>query len=448
MIDELSPIQCFFNNREKIIDLFINYYGKEYSDIIRNRIYNTHFEFGSTPDENYNFLKEHENQINKLDKLDIIANYIDYMKIEREENRINTIKLFEYIKNNFNVKDIDRFNENNEQLMSLFKSKGFERSYIDAFSTKSDELLNDPNISKKAKEMILQDQEEFNRIVTTIGIGMPFISSYQNHVDELIKYREGLKCNYKVNILKNTEYGKNIFENMNNFFGTDFCKDSFNDSVLKDISKTFFSKDSWLFTLCKNSDNDQIYYNIVILPLYSSINFGKKALDVILIHELIHRVETEDGKTGIYTYSSNDTNVITNEMRTQNIAIKLTKKLHDSGIFIFDNPKDYRIEGECILESLYHLVEDFFNGQEPLITDCAINNTPEKLEEYFGESWKDLGKRLFMIYNKYIDLYLKNRIMPDINQDEEINESIDKMNRHIKERRTKVLKKLTTYMKL
>ena len=86
MINLIDVNDNFNKNKNFIIDVFINYYRSDYSDIIKRRLDNVLFDFSSTPEEDYKFMVEHDNQITDLSKLLIKLRYKNYEKIQKNLN--------------------------------------------------------------------------------------------------------------------------------------------------------------------------------------------------------------------------------------------------------------------------------------------------------------------------------------------------------------------------
>jgi hypothetical protein len=95
---------------------------------------------------------------------------------------------------------------------------------------------------------------------------------------------------------------------------------------------------------------------------------------------------------------------------------------------MYDNPDDYKIEGESAYEALFPLTKDFLDEHETLFTSCAINNTPQKLNECFGDFWKVFSKKINSIYYNNMYLFSRTYIIPCINVDNSIKELINNMN--------------------
>ena len=75
---------------------------------------------------------------------------------------------------------------------------------------------------------------------------------------------------------------------------------------------------------------------------------------------------------------------------------------------MYDNPNDYKIEGESTYETLFPLTKDFLDEHETLFSNCAINNTPQKLDEYFGEFWEEFSKK---INSKLLSFWGRNTLI-------------------------------------
>ena len=95
---------------------------------------------------------------------------------------------------------------------------------------------------------------------------------------------------------------------------------------------------------------------------------------------------------------------------------------------MYDNPNDYKIEGESTYETLFPLTKDFLDEHETLFSNCAINNTPQKLDEDFGEFWEEFSKKINSIYYDHMHLFSRTHSMPCINANDNITELINSMN--------------------
>lgn len=418
MINLININDSFNKSKKVIVNLLINYYGKEYSEVINKRLEKVLFDFSSTPEEDYAFLKKHADQISDINKLLIKLRYKQYEKIKSESQKLNLKSLIEYIRTQLSIGNIDKINIESETFLSLFTDKNFNNGYIDAFGSKSINLLNNFSIADSIKESIISDQNEFRRIINSLGIKIETLSI--DKVDKLIEHRKKLQTNYKNYVVQKTRFGKNMFNEIRKKFNIKLTPEN--------LSALAFLENAWSGYICVGTENNIVYHQIIKIPLLHLINLGFKGLDVAIIHEIIHKIETCENFVGISIHDDENTNNIVNEIRTQILAIKITKELHESGFFIFDNPKDYKIEGESTYEALLPLTKEFFSVYEEILSNCAINNTPHKLYEYFGEYWKEFSEEINNIYYDHMHYYSKTHSIPNIKFNEKISELINNMN--------------------
>ena len=417
MINLININENFNKNKKFIVDILINYYGQEYSKVIKDRLENVFFDFSSTPEEEYNYLKSHTDQVNDLNKLLIKLRYKQYEKIKSESQKSNFKALAEYVVNKLSISNFDNINIESETFLSLFTDKNFNSGYIDVFSSKSINLLNDLSIADSIKESIINDQKEFRRIVDSLGIKLENLSA--DNVDKLIEYRKKLQTIYKSNITQKSRFGKNLFKEIRKKFDIELTPEN--------LSAIAFLENAWSGYISVENEKNIAYNQIIKIPLLHLINLGVKGLDVNIIHEIIHKIETNGNYVGISIHDDENTNDIVNEIRTQILAIRITKELHQSGIFIYDNPNNYKIEGESTYEVLFPLTKEFFCEHEELFSNCAINNMPHILYEYFGEYWKEFSEKINNIYYNHMHYFSKTHSIPNIKFNDKITKLINNM---------------------
>ena len=418
MINLIDVNDNFNKNKNFIIDVFINYYGSDYSDIIKRRLDNVLFDFSSTPEEDYKFMVEHDNQITDLSKLLIKLRYKNYEKIQKKSKQLIMKPLVESIQcllmNNLEKIDIE-----SESFLSLFMDKNINGGCIDAFSSKSIALLNKYDVVDSLKESILNNQNEFRKNMEVLGINLENLNA--ESVDNFIRYRKKIQTEYKKKIVKESKYGKSLYKEIKMKFGVKLTPEELSLIALREYAWAGHYK-------YVKSENNVIYHQIIKVPLLHLINIGIKGLDVNIIHELIHKVETNGDFVGIAIHDYRNINNIINEIRTQNLAIKITKELHKLGIYMYDNPDDYTVEGDSTYELLFPLIQNFINEYEEIFSSCAINNTPNKLFEYFGEDWKEFSEQIDYIYYEHMKYFLGTNNIPYINSNDKITELINNMN--------------------
>ena len=417
MINLINIEDNFNKSRNSIIDIFINYYGPEYSDIIKKRLDNIFLDFSSTPEEEYKFLIENGNQINDLSKLLINLRYKNFKRIQNESKQL-IMKPLIYSIQCLLMNDLEKIDIESEKFLSLFMDKNLNGGCIDAFSSKSIALLNKYDTGDSLKESILNDQNEFRKNMKILGINLENLNT--ENVDNFIEYRKKLQTIYKNNIVKKSKYGKNMYKEIRKKFGVELTPE--------ELSFIALIENAWAGYIYARSDNNVTYHQIIKIPLLHLMNLGVKGLDVNIIHELIHKIETSGGYVGIRIDDDNNTNDIINEIRTQNLAIRITKELHKLGIYMYDNPNDYKIEGESTYEALFPLTKTFLDEHETLFSNCAINSTPQKLDEYFGEFWEEFSKKINSIYYDHMHLFSRTHKIPCIDINDNITELINNMN--------------------
>ena len=401
MIDLANINEIFDKNKNLLIEMLINYYGQEYSEIIKKRLGNVFFDFSSTPEDDYKFLKMHSDEFDNQKKQLIELKYEKFARVSEECKKENRKLLLEYLKQNFLIENIDEDN-----LITLFMDDNFNTGYIDAFSTNSINLLNNADTPQSIKDNILHDQACFKMVVHFGNIKIKRLSS--SSVDEIVKFIKTLQINYRNSVAKHSEYGKSIYNRAERELG---IKLSF-----ENISKLIFNTNPVAMTVSSKNSISVKDYHIIRVPISHMVNIGCEALDVSAMHEIIHKVETDENSVGIAMLD--DTNSIANEIRTQKLAIKMTNELHKRGIFMFDNPNNFTLLGSSAYENLFPLVGDFFDKYEIIFSNCAINGVPEKLYDFFGESWEVFSEELNNIFSKHAHFYSKNKhIINDVNND-------------------------------
>ena len=205
-------------------------------------------------------------------------------------------------------------------------------------------------------------------------------------------------------------------------------KSEFNLELQPEIlSIISFIENAYAGNIIVENDNNISFYSYIRIPLIHLINIGVKGLDVNIIHELIHKIETDKNRVGISILNDENTNDIINEIRTQKLAIHITRKLHEQGIFIYDNPNDYKIEGESTYEWMFPLSESLLEEFEDIFSSCAINNDLEKLNDYFGSSWVTYSEHINNVYNTNMYLYSRFGKNPNIQLDESVTSMITDM---------------------
>ncbi len=417
MINICNISENFNKYKNNIISLLVDYYGQEYYDLINERINSTYIDFSSTPVEDYKYAMEHNNEISSFDKIIIRLRYKLYTDLEKKSRKNNFDLLTKYISDSLLISDLSKIKSNEELFLSLFSDENFNSGLIDSFSSKSTDLLNDNSVPTCIKESINNDREKFKEISKNLGIDISRLTS--DLVDKFLDYRKELQGNHKNYIAKNSQFGKKMFKAIKSEFNLELQPE-----ILSIIS---FIENAYAGNIIVENDNNISFYSYIRIPLIHLINIGVKGLDVNIIHELIHKIETDKNRVGISILNDENTNDIINEIRTQKLAIHITRKLHEQGIFIYDNPNDYKIEGESTYEWMFPLSESLLEEFEDIFSSCAINNDLEKLNDYFGSSWVTYSEHINNVYNTNMYLYSRFGKNPNIQLDESVTSMITDM---------------------
>ena len=139
------------------------------------------------------------------------------------------------------------------------------------------------------------------------------------------------------------------------------------------------------------------------------------ANDIILVHELLHVAEFSVEKIDENKYAfksgldvivcdlSNESTVVFDDDKTgsnrrerrnyetlsenlhQQLAIKVTQKLHEKGIFILDRPEYVRENYVSTYEQLDVITQDIMKDHEETIIDVMMAHTLEEAENYLGK---------------------------------------------------------------
>lgn len=419
MINLNNISRRFDKYKSFVIEILVDYYGEKNRGEIVNRLNSVYFNFSSTPVDNYQYALVHRDEMSKSDFMLSKVKYIQYKIKNNKSRKLNNNLLRKYIIDKFSIDNLDELIQDEDVVLSLFSDRTFGSSQIDSFSSKNIQLQKSSQIPNDIRERIKKEQNQFNGIMSKLGIKIKNPPS--DLVDQFIAYRKKVQLNYKNYIAIKSKFGKEIFKEMSSQFHL-----KLNPNIFRDI---LFRENAFSGSVVVNGE---VFYNYVRVPLVHLLNQGLKGLDVNLIHEMIHKVETDGNNVGITSYnqenSDNGKNAVLNDIRTQILAIKFTKQLHDMGIYIYDDPLDCRVEGESDYEWLFPLSLCFLEAYDDIFKECAFHNTPSKLDEYFGPN--------FYKYSSYINSryhHFKKHLSKDncysscIQMDNEVNCFIESM---------------------
>lgn len=359
----------FLKNKDIIFNELINEFGTEYKDIIKNRLDNLIIVFDSTPNEEYDYLKNNKDLINNSKKLKILYNYKQYELARKIAFKNVSFDIKKIISSIFDI-DVNNLNDSN---MFLFLDDNLNEGLIDSFSSSNEKLLKDNNCPSWIKKNILNDRNDFKLKVEKLGFDINSTPNIKEKVDRYIEERTKLNLIFYGKILERNNLYNN--ELKQNFDILDFW-------CLYYIS--FYDKTNNFKMTLNNKDYEYIYF-----PVDKLKNNKVKALDTSFIHELIHACLKENKQDIIL------------ETYVQSHAINIASKIHNKGLFIFDNKKDYEEKNWSSYEFLLNFISDFLEKNEELLTNLYIKKGVLIVDYFLGENYNELNFKLKKIYELY-----------------------------------------------
>jgi len=369
----------FLKYKDIIIEEIIQEFGEQYRADIIERINSHVIILQSNPLDDYIYLCNHSENIKPMNRWIIKGRYRKLEKI-KEKARNKLLDEFKWMISTFFRIDKTMIDQKyNEEFASLFGNQNFDESYIDSYSSSSMNLLNRIDTPQIVKESILNDQRVLREKLSEFGIIID--EQFINHVDEFLEKRKLEKDGYYRKILKSHfSYNKEL----SSLTRSEEPEYLFYASFYPDPNQT-------IATYPEGKVQKHVFY-----PVIRRINGNFKALDVLFIHELVHTI----GKSKEQS--------IMNEIVVQKAAINITKRLHENGIFIFDDKEQCLVEGECTYEVLFPLIEPILSNYDNLLKETLVNSSFSSLSEVFGESWNRLLEELEKVYATYKKM--KNKI--------------------------------------
>lgn len=370
----------FSKYKNILIEEIIQEFGEEYRDIIIERINSHVIILQSNPLDDYTYLCKHADKIKFTDRFIIKERH---RKLEQIKEKARNELMNEFcwiIKTFFEIDKDIIFEKASKELVSLFGNENFDASYVDSYNSNSMNLLNREDTPQIIKENILNDQRILREKLAEYGIMID--DSFISQVDNFLEKRKLEKDGYYRRILKsNFSYNKELSKYLS----------VNNPEVLFEAS--FYEFPSRHILMYGGQ-----MIRFVFFPVAKYINQDVKSLDMILIHELVHTVDDEEMECSII-----------DEIVVQKTAINITKRLHEKGVFIFDNPDDYRIEGDSVYEPLFPIIEPILSNYDAILKDAHINGRFYSLSEVFGESWNNFLTELENLYSTLENMNMRSK---------------------------------------
>lgn len=324
--------------------------------------------------------------------------------------------------------DLDCYN-------TIFKSLQYG-SLIEAFSTENNLILDSLEASQFMKDNIINDRLEYfknmglnddnksyDELINTLNLGV--IPSAER-VDKLIE------CRLKYKEMANDDY----FRLASNY---DDIEKQFNDMNLayeSDLTPSHLASGCQYTVPNVRKDN----LDVVGVVYYSPLKTLEGYADVQFIHEINHvlelnLIEIKNNKplykTGFCLYD-NDNELSNRELLSetinQDIAMSVTKLMHEDGFYIFDDARYAKIKGSTEYEHNNVIVGDFYNNYRQEIIDSRVSVNLSSLTDVVGE---DNFESLNNTVNEFSSLpYF--RVMMDIHDNKDTplrNAGLDLLNK-------------------
>ena len=188
------------------------------------------------------------------------------------------------------------------------------------------------SLNESLKSLIIEKQSVFIRRCMEEDLPLTIIDISK----ELDAYISLLERSKQIQLLKLTNFGKEMTNHISNILDTNYYYDALNYSrkILFDDNN---AAATWSIERNKKS------YTIVYLPILKIKD--DLSIDHVLVHESIHAIESRKGNSGIGSYKR-DNNVI-NELKTESKTMRLHNKMKKDGISIFDTEENSN-KTECL----------------------------------------------------------------------------------------------------
>ena len=342
-----------------IEEMLIEEYGYRYEELIRNRLSKTNYIFKSTPDITYYSLKELGYDPKKYKSLEkYYQDYINYRQVEDYLDKKIKKKIYNYLKEKLSLSD-DYLSKHLNEILSL---------NYQVFSENSMNILR-YSLNESLKSLIIEKQSDFIRRCMEEDLPLAVIDISK----ELDAYTSLLDRSKQIQLLKLTNFGKEMTNHISNILDTNYYYESLNYSrkILFDDNN---AATTWSIERNKKS------YIIVYLPILKIKD--DTSIDHVLVHESIHAIESKKGNSGIGSYKR-DNNVI-NELKTESKTMRLHNKMKKNGISIFDTEENSN-KTECLYTHFVPLIDYLLQDYEDLFNYCSLYNKVSPLYKVFGK---------------------------------------------------------------
>ena len=349
----LYPEEALDDYKRKLLEVYIEDYGEEYKDVIKERMDNTLYLFDSNPKDTLRFILNNDS-IRDLDYVEQAENsYFNYKKalkkINKKLNRDYYGKLAYY----FNINPIFI----REDIMNLDYS---------SYNLSNMSKLADDNIDEKIKEEIIKRQEDYIDACHKAKVE-PLIDTVRiNSLERIKDLNEVKRMRY---LVKHTIWGSEMVRKFKSYDREITLEEMVEILLQKEVGAANFKLD----------DNYKARTSIVYYPIMKNAHL--KCLDRMFFHENRHVIEAGKDNVGINLHHGNKYQLI-NEIRTEKHAIEDAQELKKSILWSNDELPSYAYNG---YEKLFPYTYSFFEDNKEILDDVAMYGDVDFLEDYYGK---------------------------------------------------------------
>jgi len=343
-----------------LLSIYRHDYGYGSMELIESRIRNTTYLFDSNPIATYNYLSN----INGFNIPSIvIEEYEDFLKVQQMAKFLAYESYYSLLCNFFGVK----YGELKKLLKLDYKSFNFQ----------SMRVLNDKKAKQEEKEKVLRRQDSYLEMCSDLGINPLTDSIYISILENCERQTQEEEFKY---ILKNSKWGKRILNKI---------REKFPGVLVENVMDILEGESTATTTTLFSGTGAN--HKLVYFPLIEREK--TKALDIVILHELRHVIESGTSANGLYAHAGNKYKLI-NEIRTEKNALSDLDVLRGKPLWSQEEPPSNYYN---IYQVLFPYTLDFFEEFRDTLNSLAIYNSISTFETIFGE--KNLA-----IFEKYLEI--------------------------------------------
>lgn len=330
--------------------MFIEDYGKKYAQIIKTRLQNTICITTSTPDYDYEFIKQYHQEKNIPNLNAVINDYHNFQDLKKEIALKSNIAVYNLICKYFELDPRKHFQNLQEIITLPFMS----------YSSKTKTNLNSA-IRTITIPNLEEQKEQYLTKCANIGI-KPLTDSKK--IDLLLDKIVLIFKNFHHELLTKSSFINNLKYSIFSITGTSYTQSDLSTLIEYPAACTIFY----------NRKKD-IITNLVYLPLTQIAQEGYN-IDSFLLHEFRHAVELSLKGIGINLQGYYSGYRMLNELRTELHAHEDLNRIET----IFRRTNKYSGYTPYL-----PLMERFINNFQYVFDDIAINNNVDMLEKIFNK---------------------------------------------------------------